>query len=70
MHFNQYDAISLLNGCSLKLVDQFVYSNNNISSTESNVNIHIVKTENAIEILLIICKYHLPDQKNENSSKL
>ena len=38
-------AISLLNGKPLQLVDQFIYLNSNISSTESNVNICFEKHE-------------------------
>ena len=42
MCFNQDGAISL-NDKSLKLVDEFIYLSSNISSTESDVNIHINK---------------------------
>ena len=38
----------------LKLVDQFIYLGNNISSTESNVNIGIVKAWTTVDKLLII----------------
>ena len=41
MSFNQNGTISLLNGKTLKLVDQYIYLGNNISSTKSDVNIHI-----------------------------
>ena len=42
MGFKQDGSISSLNGKPLKLVDQFIYLNSNISSTENNVKIHIV----------------------------
>ena len=59
---NQNSAISLLNGKSLKLVDQFIYLINNISSIESNVYIHIGKEWIAINRLLTIWKYDLSDE--------
>ena len=40
MCFNQ-DSDFLLNGKPLKLVDEFIYCGSNISSTQSDVNIHI-----------------------------
>ena len=43
MYFNQEGVISSLNDKSLKLVDQLIYLSSNISSTESDVNIHIGK---------------------------
>ena len=39
--FKQEVAIFTLSGMPLKLLDQFIYLGNNISSTESNVNIDI-----------------------------
>ena len=39
--FKQNEAISILNGKLLKLVHQFIYLGSNISSTKSDVNIHI-----------------------------
>ena len=47
--FNQDNAISSLNGNSLKLIHQFTYHSSNISSTEIDVNIYIGKTRTAIE---------------------
>ena len=38
MCFNQRGDISTLNGSSLKLVDQFTYLGNSVSSTETDVN--------------------------------
>ena len=50
-------AISILNGKPLKLVDQFTYISSNISSTESDVNIHIEKAWINIYDLSIKWKY-------------
>ena len=41
MCFKQDGVISTLNSKPLKLIDEFIYLNSNISSTESNENIHI-----------------------------
>ena len=54
MNINKTGAISTLSGKPLKFVDQFTYLRSNISSTESDVNIHLVKAWNAIDRLLII----------------
>ena len=62
MCFNQDSAISLLNGKSLKEVDQFIYLGCNISSTESNINIRIGKTWTAIDRLSTILKSDLSDE--------
>ena len=43
MSFKQDEAIISLNGKPLKLVDQFIYLSSNITSTVSDVNIHIGK---------------------------
>ena len=45
-----------------KLVDQFTYISSNISYTESNVNIRLVKVWNAIDKLSIIWKYKQSDK--------
>ena len=45
MCFNQDGAISSSNEKPLKSTDQFIYLGSNISSTESDVNIHVSKTE-------------------------
>ena len=50
-HSNQDGTIFSLNSKSLKLVDQFIDTGGNISSTESNSNIHISKAETAINKL-------------------
>ena len=57
--FKQDGAITTLNGNLLKLIDQFSYISNNISSTESDVNIYIRKTVND---RLIICEPDLSDK--------
>ena len=59
MCFNQNGAITLLNEQSLKLIDQFLYLGSNISSTKSNVSIHIGKTLTAIHKLSTIYKSDL-----------
>ena len=48
--------ISTLNGWPVKLVDKFTYLGSNVSSTESNVNICLVKAYTAINRLSIIWK--------------
>ena len=62
MCFAQDGAISTLNGKALKLVDQFMYLNSNISSTESDVIIHIGKVWTAIDRLFIIRELDLSDK--------
>ena len=62
MCFNQDGAISLLNGRPLKLVDRFKYLGSNVSLTESDVNIRIVKTWTTINSLMIIRKSDLSDE--------
>ena len=54
--FKQKGAISILNGKPQGLVDQFTYFSSNISSTESDMNIHLVKMWNAIDRLSILWK--------------
>ena len=48
MGFKQERAISTLSGKPPKFIDQFTYLSNNISSTESDVNLHLVKAWTAI----------------------
>ena len=38
MCFNQRCDISILNGCSLKLVDKFIYLGSSVSSTKTDIN--------------------------------
>ena len=49
-------TLSTLSDKPLKLVDLFPYLSSNISSTESDVSIHIVKMWTAIDRLSIILK--------------
>ena len=49
----QKGAIFTLNGKPLKLVDELMYLGSNISSTESDVNIHLAKACNVIDRLSI-----------------
>ena len=56
MCFKQKGAISTLSGKPLKLEDQFTYLGTNISSTESDVNIHLAKVCNAIDSWSILWK--------------
>ena len=58
----QEGSISTLNGWPLKLVDMFTYLGSNISSTESDVNIHRVKAWSAINRLSIIWKSNLSNE--------
>ena len=62
MYFKQEEAISYLSFKPLKLVDQFQYLGSNISSTESDVNICLVKVWNDLDKLLIRRK---PDISNK-----
>ena len=54
--FKQEGAISTLSDYPLKLIDQFTYLGSNISSTESDVNKHLVKVWTIIDRLTIIWK--------------
>ncbi len=60
--FKQDDAISTLNDKPLKLVDHFTYLGSNISSTESDANIHVGLTWTAIDRLSIIRKSNPSDK--------
>ena len=59
MCFKWVGAISILSGRLLKFVDKFAYHGNHISSTESIVNIHLVKVWATIIWLSIIWKSDL-----------
>ena len=50
----QKGTTSILRSKPLKLVNQFPYFGSNISSTEKNVKIHLVKAGDAIDRLSII----------------
>ena len=56
MCFNQDGTISSLNEKPLKLIDPFTYFGSNISSTESDLNIHIGKAGTWIDRLMKIWK--------------
>ena len=60
--FNQRGDISTLNGCSLKLVDNFTYLRSSISSTEIDINTRLAKSLIAIDWLSVIWKSDLTDK--------
>ena len=62
MCFKQGSTISTLCDKPLKLVHQFPYLSSNISSTESGVNISLVKAWSANDRLLFTWKYDLFDR--------
>ena len=62
MCFKQKGAISTPSSKPLKSIDQFTYLSSNISSTESDVNIYLVKTWKAINSLWIIWRSDLSDR--------
>ena len=62
MHFNRERPIFTLNGDPLKLIDKFMYLRSSVSSTESDVTIHLEKAWTAIGRLLIIWKSDLSDK--------
>ena len=51
--FKQEEAISTLSGKTIKLRDKFTCLSSNISSTESDDNIHLAKVWTATDKLLI-----------------
>ena len=59
--FKQEGTISTLSFKRLKVVDQFIYLGNNIPSTETGVNICLVKIWNVIDYLSILRKSDLSD---------
>ena len=64
--FKQSDNTSTQSGKPLKLVNQFIYLSNNISSTKRDVNIHFVKAEKAIDRLSIVWKPNQSDKKKQD----
>ena len=62
MYFNQRGDISTLNGSSLKLVDKFTYLGSSVSSTETDINMQLTKTQTAIDRRLVIWKVDLTDK--------
>ena len=61
VRFNR-EYISMQNGGPLKLIDKFMYLCSNVSSTESDVNLHQAKVRTAIDRLSIILKSGLSDK--------
>ena len=62
MYFKQEGAICTLSVKPLKIVDQFTYQGSNISSTESDINICLMKARNTVDRLVIIWKSDLSDK--------
>ena len=62
MCFNQKGDISTLDGTSLKLVDEFAYLGNSVSSTEKDIDTRLTKAWTAIDRLSIIWKSNLTDK--------
>ena len=52
--FKREEAIFILSGKPLKLLDKFKYLDNNISSTEIDVNIRLAKVWTAIDMTLLV----------------
>ena len=66
MYFKDEGAIFSLSGRSLKLVEKFAYLACDISSAESDVNIHLLKAYNASNRLLILSKFDFSDKIKRN----
>ena len=66
MCFNQTGDISIRNGCSLKLVDKFIYLGSNVSSTEKDIDTRLTKAWTAIDKLSIIWKSDLTSKMNRS----
>ena len=62
MCFNQISDISTQNGCSLKLVDKFIYPEGSVSSTETDINRRLAKVWKAIDGLSVIWETELTDK--------
>ena len=54
--FNYTNNISMLNGCSLKLVEKFTYQGSSVSSTETDIDTRLTKACTAIDRLSVIWK--------------
>ena len=63
MSFKQEEIASTLNCKALNILDLFIYIDSNISPTESDVNILLVKTWTAIVRFSILWKSDLFDKK-------
>ena len=59
---NQRGDISALNGCSLKLVDEFTYLGSSISSMENDINPRLAEAWSTIDRLSAIWKSDLSDE--------
>ena len=66
MFLKQKGTIPKLNSYPLKLVKQFTYLGRNISPTESDINIRLMKAWTAIDRLSIIQKSDLSDKIKQN----
>ena len=66
LHSKQ-EAIFILNGKPLKLVHQFTYLSSNISFTERDINIPLVKARTTIDRYSVIWK---SDQFNKTKTEL
>ena len=62
MCFHQRGDISTLNGSSLKLVDKFTYLGSSVTSTETDINMWLVKVWTATDRLSVIWKSDLTDK--------
>ena len=62
MYFNQTGDISTLNSSSLKLVDKFTYLGSSVSSTETDIDMRLIKAWAAINKLSVIWKSDLTDK--------
>ena len=62
MCLNQTGNITTLGGSSLKLVENFTYLGNNVSSTEKDIDTRIAKAWTAIDRLSFIWKSDLTDK--------
>ena len=63
--FYQRGDISTLNGCSLKLVDNFTYTGSSVSLTETDINTWLAKTWTAFDRLSVIWKSDLTWNKTQ-----
>ena len=62
MYFKREKLTATRSGESLELIDKFTYLGSNISSTESDVSIRLVKAWTAIDRLSIISKSDISDK--------
>ena len=69
MCFNQTGNISILNGTSLKLVDEFTYLGSSVSSTEWDISTWLAKAWTAYDRLSVIWKSDLADKMKRSFFK-